>query len=331
MKRRRTLSLLAAVLVTVVLGYTGAWFYAAGTLKARANTFIAGLTGRGIRAACVNLDVSGFPVRIGLSCDRVEASDPGRGGQVDAGAFRSVAGLVHPGRIVSDLAGPLQMKAPDGYAVKADWGRLQTTARLWFEGLTRASLEIRNLTATVSGPLIAGPVEVRTPGIEAQTHRNGADIDLGFTVDRLSLAGNSSFSALPAADIAGTATLSDMAPLMSGRERISNLAGLMRGRSGTLHKLTMKLAGGASLVVDGPFSFDDAGKLSGRFRLRIERVDAWQRTIDKVLPSARNAAGNIGNMLTAMGGGKDAATITLTASHGRLSLGLIPLGNLPPL
>ncbi len=330
MMRRRKLAVLAVLIVVVAIAYTGAWFYAAGAIRDRANAFIAGLTGEGIKAACVNLDVSGYPVAIGLTCERIDASDSHGGGRVEAGAFRSVAQFSHPGRVVSELDGPLQARAPDGYTVKADWNMLRSSAVLWFQGLMSGHLEVKKLTATVDGPLIPGPLDLTSPEMEARTRRDGADVDVDFTVHRLSLKGSRSLADLPAADVSGTATLSGMAPLLSGRKNLSNPRHLLRGRSGTLHNLTAKLAGGASFVVQGPFSFDDSGRLSGDFKLQIEGIEAWQRTVDKAIPDARNAIANAGKMLTAMAGGKDTATITLTASHGRLSLGLIPLGTLPP-
>ena len=314
----------------MAIAYTGAWFYVAGMLRHRADAFVTGLTGQGIRAACVNLDVSGYPVEIGLTCDRIDASDHRNGGRVEAGAFRSFAQFAHPGSVLSELAGPLQAKAPDGYTVKADWERLQSSALLWFKGLMRARLQVKKLTATVEGPLLPGRLDVNSPDMEVRTRQNGSDVDVAFTVHQLSIAGTRPFDSLPAADMSGTATLSDMARLLSGRQKVSDPLHLLRGKSGTLHDLTARLAGGASFVVQGPFSFDDAGRLSGSFRLRIERLDAWQQTLDKALPDERDAVANMGNMLAAMAGGTDTATVTLTASHGRLSLGLIPLGTLPP-
>lgn len=328
--RRKKLSLLAAGLLIAAVAYTGAWFYAAGALRDRANAFVAGLTGKGITAACVNLDVSGFPAEIGLTCDRIDASDRGNGGRVEAGAFRSVAQFAHPGRVVSELAGPLQAKAPDGYRVRANWEKLSSTATLWFDGLMRARLQVRQLTATVDGPRIPDSLRLKSPAAQAETRQDGADIDIAFTVHKLSVTGNPAFSGLPAVDVIATATLSGMARLMSGPERLSDPVHLLRGRSGTLHNLTATLASGASLVVQGPFSFDGSGRISGSFKLRIERIGAWQEMIDKALPAARDAVGSTKNMLTAMAGGTDTATLTLTASHGHLSLGLIPLGTLPP-
>lgn len=330
MMRRRKLTLLAAGLVVAAVAYTGAWFYVAGMLRQRADAFITGLTGRGIRAACVNLDVSGYPAEIGLTCDRIDASDHRSGGRVEAGAFHSVARFTHPGSVVSELAGPLQAKAPDGYTVKADWEGLRSSALLWVKGLMRASLQVRKLAATVSGPMLPGPLDVKSPEMDVQTRQNGSDVDVAFAVHQLSIAGTHPFDSLPEADMSGTATLSDMARLLSGRQKVSDPAHLLRGKSGTLHNLTAKLAGGASFVVQGPFSFDGAGRLSGSFKLQIERLAAWKQTLDKALPHAHDAVANVENMLAAMSGGTDTATITLTASHGRLSLGLIPLGTLPP-
>ena len=259
MKRRRKLALVVAGLAIVAAVYTGAWFYIAAVLRHRADAFITSLTGKGIRAACVNLDVSGYPVEIGLTCDRIDASKKRNGGRVEAGAFRSFAEFAHPGSVRSELTGPLRANASGGYTVRADWNRFQSSAELWFRGLMRAHLQVRKLTATVDGPRLPGPLDVTSPEMEVQTRQNGSDVDVAFAVHQLSVTGEHPFDSLPAADVSGTATLSGMAHLLSGRQGLPDPVHVLRGRSGTLNKLTAKLADGASFIVQGPFSFDELG------------------------------------------------------------------------
>jgi len=330
MKRRGRFGLIAAVVIVIVAAaYTGLWFYLADALEHRANAFIAGLTGRSIKAACVDMDVGGYPLGIGLSCKSIDAADQRNGSAVAAGAFRSTTRLTHPGYVVSALDGPLTASAPGGYGIKAGWSTLGSNAQFWRKGLSHGDMKVAQFNAAVTAPQLPGTLTVTSPAMEARTSQQQEDLDIAFSADQLALKGPGRFSELPVADVSGTATLGGMAKLLRPHGRLADHP--LRGKSGTLRSLTAKLADGASVTVTGPFSFDAQGRLSGTFRIAVTGLDKWQETADRILPKAREAIANAGRMLSALTGGTGTANLTLTADHGRLAVGFIPLGKLPPL
>lgn len=328
MRPRTKIIALATTLVVAFVAYTAVWFYFAGKLESRASAFVAALTGEGIDAACTDLDVQGYPFEMGLSCSSVTATDE-RYGSFTAGAFRSVAQVGQPNHIVSTFHGPLKATGADGTTITAGWGSLGSSAVFGTAGLLRGDIQTKGFQATVRSPDLPAPVTIESPEMEAHTRRNGADLDVAFTVNQLSLKGSGPLASLPASDISGIATLNGMAKLLSGSQPVPDH--LLRGTSGTLQTLTADIGGGATVEVSGPFSFDAQGRLSGTFDVKLANLEAWQAAIRSVLPGIDETIESAGKMFAALGGKDGRISIKLTADHGRLSLGFIPLGKLPPI
>lgn len=329
MKTRSKFSVVVAAVIIAAIAYTGFWFYAASELRTRANAFITGLTGKNIEAACRDLDIGGFPATIGLSCASVAAKDVGEGRSFSAGAFEADANIFKLGHIDSRLHGPLTANDGDGARFTADWNSLVSRTVFWQDGLLRGQLEASDLHASVEGSSVPGPVTISVPALKATARQNKGNLDAEFNLQGLAIKGGGPLSAIPVTNVSGSATLNAMARLLSGRQPVPGH--LLRGTSGTLTTLTASIGNGAAVSVSGPFSFDAKGRLSGQFSLAIENLPAWQAAINTVLPGASETISSATAMLTALGGSNGKASITVTADHGRLSLGLIPIGKLPPI
>lgn len=328
MRPRTKIIALGVTLVVAASAYTGVWFYFAGKLESRASAFVAALTGQGIDAACTNLDVGGYPLKMGLSCDSVMATDQ-RYGSFEAGALRSVTQIGQPNHIVSTLEGPVKATGADGTSIAADWGSFGTSAVFGSGGLLRGDVQAKAFKATVRSPELPVPLAIESPELEAHTRRNGADLDAAFIVNQLALKGRGPLSGFPASDISGVATLDGMAQLLGGRQPVP--VHLLRGTSGKLRTLTADIGNGATVSVSGSFSFDTKGRLSGTFDVKLVNLAAWQAAVRSILPGIDQTIESAGTMLSALGGGDGKISVTLSADHGRLSLGFIPLGKLPPI
>lgn len=329
MKPRTKLIALAGGLAVAAVAYTGVWFYFAGQLRDRVDAYVAGLTGQGIEAACGNLDVVGYPIDIGVSCDGIRAENRRDGSSIRAGAFQAMAQMGRPRHIVSELEGPLSAIGPRGSRLTAKWDVMRASAVFRNSGLLRGDFQAKRFQATITGPLVPATLHLASPEFEAHTRQRGRDLDAAFTINKLSFDSSGPLAGLPDVDVSGVATLTGMAKLLSGKEPVPDH--LLRGTSGTLTSLTVSLGDGATLSLAGPFSFDTAGRLSGRFNLQIAGLSKWRQTIGAILPGTRETIADASAMLTALAGEKGTAKIVVTADHGRLSLGLIPLGKLPPI
>lgn len=331
MKSRTRVSIVAVVIILLAGLYAGGWFYLAGMVKSRADTFLARLTGRKIEAACTDLRIGGFPFGIGLTCDAVRArrEEHGKIVTVSAGALHSNAAIIHPGRVVSSLDGPLKATGPYDTTLDAKWQSLSTSTDLWTDGLTRGDVHVTDLSATVANPRLPATLDVAADTIDAQTSRRDADLDVVFSAVKLALSGAGLPDTLPASNVSGAATFKGLGYLLK-RGTHPGVDDL-RGTSGRLNRLTAKLDGGATLSAEGPFSIDERGRINGAFKIRIEDVNAWQTTMSHLLPQAQKQLNDASNMLRMLAGKDDTVSMKLTANDGQLMLGIVPIAKLPPI
>ncbi|WP_181408165.1 DUF2125 domain-containing protein [Pararhizobium mangrovi] len=329
MRRTRLLRIGLVTLVVLLCVYTGAWFYLAATLRTRVDDALTALAGKGVEATCGDLSMSGFPIAIGVECDGPRARRAGTPAALRADAFASRARFLRLGRIVSTVTGPMSARDEAGRTVDADWQTLRASTDLWRRGLERGVLDVDRLEAKVAAPGLDGTLQLDLRRLETSTSRRGRTLALAVSMDGLELSGEAVPDGLPAFELAGAATVQGLGDALSGRYRLN--PAMLRGHSGQLKQFTAKLANGASLSLTGPFAVDDEGRISGTFRLQIADVSGWQEVVGKLLPGARDMTANAAGMLQALAGNDGTTSVTLKADHGRLALGIIPVGRLPNL
>ena len=112
-KRNRHGLLWLVVFLAVLFGlYSAGWFYAAGRIRSEANHAVAALNDRGIDAACANLQVSGYPLRLAVTCDSLAYEDDARNVAASTGSLSAVMQVYRPLVAVADVDGPLRTTAP---------------------------------------------------------------------------------------------------------------------------------------------------------------------------------------------------------------------------
>ncbi len=318
---------LGIFVVLAVIGYTLLWFYLADQLRGRVEAFLAGLEGRDIVASCEALDVRGYPFRIGVFCDSVSAETlAGEPVSFASAAFRSAAQVYAPGHIVSEIDGPVTVGLSEGEPVLADWTSLQASTVFSTAGLNRASLETRDLNASWEAGI--GPVAINAASLAFHTRENGPDAEIALSADDARFEGAALPAGLPLFDLTGAARLTDGAGFLAG-ETLSREA--LRGRRGHLTDAAVTLEDGAALRLNGPFEIADDGEISGEFDVSIRDLERWTATAGDLVPQLRSTLESAGGMLRALGGSDGVIDVTLNVDGGRVSLGFIPLGRIPPI
>ena len=123
-------------------------------------------------------------------------------------------------------------------------------------------------------------------------------------------------------------TLINRAGMIDGSDR-NGLA--LYGTEGQMRTLSADMGDGKVISISGPFSFDEDGYLSGRLKLRIEQIDAWRDSLSEAFPQIAPMLGTAGNMLSALGGGKN-ASLDLSIKRGKVFAGgFIQIGEIPPI
>lgn len=106
---------------------------------------------------------------------------------------------------------------------------------------------------------------------------------------------------------------------------------MLRGTRGELRQLTLDAGSGMSAKLTGPFSVNDQGLISGEFSLTLANIDAWRENFVKIAPDETDLIDNVANMLKALAGGKNEATVKLNVRDGTAFLAFVPIGMLPAL
>jgi hypothetical protein len=320
--------LLASAVVLVVALYTAGWFYAASMLREKTLTLLGSQQDAGISAACENAEYRGYPFRIGLFCSKVDVDDNVNGISASFGTLRSAAQVYNPSHIIWELDAPSEIRTSQGLTVSSTWESLQSSLNTRLRGVERASLVIDRPKTSIVSSANGQAFDITADRSEIHLRQNGADLDAAIRLDNAATTARGLPQLLPATNASIDVTIAGRAGMLDGSDA-NGIA--MRGSEGELKEFRADLGEGQVLTLSGPFSFDDEGLMSGRLKLRVEDIDAWEESLGGALPDLRSAIGTAANMLQALGGGSD-ASIDLTIRDGRVFAGgLIPIGEIPPI
>lgn len=323
--RLMTIGVIAAVAI-----YTGGWFATAHYLESRLQQAFADGGANGLAVECDDLDIRGFPFRIGIFCDTVRFDDKTLASSASFGALRSAAQVYQPGHGVFELDGPAEFRSSTGIRVSADWSLMHASLRSGLSGMNRFSATYDQLKASVMLPLTGDRLDLDAAHGETHMRRNGPDLDVAASVDALDLRPDAGPSLLPPTRATVDLTLFDRADLADYRPMTGDA---LRGSKGELRDLTIDLGGGMVGNASGPFSINAEGLISGEFKVTIRQISKARPVLTAAFPDEDSTAAinNIANILRALNNGKDDATVTINVNKGRASLAFFPLGELPAL
>jgi hypothetical protein len=317
---------LGTTVVLVVAAYTAGWFYFAGQLQERIETTIAGLQDQAIEARCDNLQMRGYPFRIGVFCTRLQAVSGTQRAGFSASAFRSAAQVYRPNHVVSEIDGPLSIDLPEGGRADILWETLQASTVFNRSGLTRASLEGTDMRGTFSAlPEIEA---LASENVQLHLRQNGADLDAAVSAQAVRPEGTELPASLAGLDLAATVTLAAGADYLSGR---AFSVDSLRASSGQLHGVSATLPDGASLTLSGPYQVAENGQISGTFDIAVGQLERWQAVIAELAPQAAGPLGTITGLLGSLAADDGTLAVTINVRDGRAFLGFIPIGSIPPI
>lgn len=324
----RKLWLLASAVVLVIALYTAGWFYAASLLREKTLALLGSQTDAGVTATCENAEYRGFPFRIGLFCSKVEVDDTINGISASFGALRSAAQVYNPTHIVWELDAPAETRTSHGLTVSTVWENLQSSLVTKLKGVERASMVLEKPRTSIVSSASGQAFDITADHSEIHLRQNGDDLQAAIQLQNATTTAKGLPQLLPATNTSIDMTLTGRAGMLDG----SDPNGLsMQGSEGDLREFRADLGQGQILTLSGPFSFDDEGRMSGKLRLRVEDIPAWQQSLSQAFPDMESTIGTAANMLAALGGGNN-ASLDITIRRGKVFAGgLIPIGEIPPI
>ncbi len=326
----RKVVLLGVLVVVAAAVYSGGWMLAATMMQKRVAELLSGGNAPGAEVHCKDMDIRGYPFRIGLFCSAITVDDRFNGISASLGAFRSAAQVYAPSHFVWEMDSPAELRSALGFSFSVQWDTLRSSVSAWFDGLSRSSLVAEGVKVDVTAVADGKTVAVRSEHGEFHIRRNGEDLDAAVLVTNASvLMPKATPLTLPPVSTSLDVTLLGKAALLDPAHDAA--AAELYGSKGEIRRLVIDLGEGRVLTASGPLSVGDDGNLSGKLHLELEKVEGWKEALTTAFPNSSEDFDNAAKVLAALFGGKDSGSAELILHEGVVSVGIIPIGILPPL
>ena len=319
----RRFAWLAAAIVVVIGLYAIAWHYAADRVAGAVETGVDTVNSDGRRASCENIEVRGFPFRMGVFCQSVMYEDARGGVAFRAREFRSAAQVYAPRHVIGELDGPATLAFPGMVALELDWSSLRASARIARPLPQRVSVEATDFAVRIDEPGDVSPLLWQAGLFELHGRPVEDDLDIAVRFDNLVIAPE-------AADTEGLPPLRGVIDFQLDDGTSLTLVGQgIRGQSGTLRNASVHVNDGeAGITASGPISVDALGLVDANLRVSFTEPAAVARILTGVFPEFAQEITLAGRAVSAMGGN---ASLPLRIVDGEISLGIFSVGSIPPL
>ncbi len=325
-------------IVIIIAAWFSGWFLLARFGESIVDDAIAKLKLRSLDVACENRAIKGFPFRLGVFCSRVNINNQRTNMQVETGALRSTALLFKPDHALIEFDAPGFVSLNGSLPAALHWKNLRASVEGSLEGL-----EI--LSATVNGFELQFPRSIGSifDGFELKsgefhlrpTPQNRAgDFDVALSVESaniISVQRILSEKWSSRIDFQISKSISRYLPGFNRHTRKPHGEVIGRLRSWLLAPLS-----GGTIRLTGPFTIDDRGLINGKFRLALANPDQLGQTLLQMKPEFSRVLKPVVAAIKSLGkrteiNGKPAREITIKVKQGRVFLGFVQLGRIPPL
>jgi hypothetical protein len=315
---------LGVAVVILCAAYTAGWYYFAGRIEDRLPALFALSERQGVRTECNNASVQGYPFRIGIFCDRTTIDFDRDNIELKAGALRSAAQVYNPRHIVSELDGPASLAGDRGLMARADWQLLHASTVFTDDGVDRASLEGKGATLVLDSDDLPVTISGESSRFAAHVRRDQDDLDLVIETDDFT-----SPLTLDTKHFSLEATVVGAASFLKEGARPE-----LRGKTVRLHGLSSEFAAGGTVSLSGDVAIGMDGLASGDLRITLGDYQAVAARIGEVQPDLAEQINRFAPILVALDidpdDGSDTVTLPLTIRNGNAAIGILPLGQIPP-
>jgi hypothetical protein len=336
--RRRAGRVLLVVALVIVVALWAAYWFAAHWLAATAleRTTTGPIAGH--RIACTDEELSGFPLRVDLRCQRASYADVSESLNAAIGGLSASAPLYRPGYVAATLISPLEVNIPaQDVALTASWSAAIAHATAWLDGLRGGGASFISLDLRTTG-------ESRSP-LPATLAADSAALDLAptggdayrltGTAKRLRLT-QADGNPLPEIDAAATVTLVGLGSTLGTNPARTIVDWLRAGATVNLERLRLALAG-AVFVADGSLTLSPDGVVNGSVLLSYNSIDALADLIETLRPGTRERYSMPLQVFNALSksvsiDGESFRQTPLTFTDSVVWVGIVPLPDpIPPL
>ncbi len=320
---------LMLIVLVIIVAWSILWFCAATVVERQADRLQHAAVADGAVVHCLNRKISGYPFQLEMRCH-----DGSRFGTADASVtlsgFVATALVYQPSRIIMEARSPAVFQSDGAPAVTANWDLAHASARIGLSdaSLTRFDAEVVGATVT-AGNLPA--IKVSELHFNARENpANPADLDLAVRITGLDPAPGAETTA-----IALRGTLRGGASVLAGDPGAVAELAAANGLTFSIQDATLA-SGDMQLSATGDLTLDQEGLLSGTLDVAFAGYNQTVPYIAVLAPEAQETITTLLRNLLMFApettiGDKPARRLTLKVQNGRVSAGIVPLFNLPPM
>ncbi|MCB1491654.1 MAG: DUF2125 domain-containing protein [Rhodobiaceae bacterium] len=323
-----------AALVLLVALWTGYWVFMHAQVRDGLAAWRAAEQAAGRTYACDRETLSGFPFRFELRCTSLTFADAAAGMQAKVAGLLAVAQAYEPRHIIVELSGPAQVDTETGDHATASWTLLEASLQFASTGLKQVSViaDGAALDATTRDGIAVKGTAAKLAAHARQRPDQTAvapfeDIEIALRADAVSL-DDKSDPWTGALD--GLAT--EVPPLVG---EAPDLFRTWQIANGSFDLTNFSLTdGNTSVSGTGHLAPTATGTVSGAFAVGLATArpptpDDTPTLTQQYLALLHTAGGFLGR--EAKVGGVDGRMVDITIDDGRVSLGTMQIGVLPPL
>lgn len=322
--------LMLTIICVLVFGGTGLWYYAAEKLEETVLQVQQRLQAKGRLVICNNQQIRGYPFRIGVFCDAIDIEDKNTRQKLTSGAVRTVAQIYDPGKLIVEFDGPAQFSDIRQGTFKMNWQLLRASMRATLSGIERTSIVGHALTIdrekSASPLLVAETLELHA----RKLGENNLDVAVGSRNLVLITDLVSSKTQSKPFDLTVELTADDLfKEVQNTRNLISHFQ--KNGGSGNLNAFKLETENGGTLEINGPLSVNIRGQLSGKLDIKVTKLDLLFKFFRRFFPTSNADMEQIELAVKIFSAGNAATKLQIQIDNGKVHLGLISLGRIPPL
>ncbi|MCD2175686.1 DUF2125 domain-containing protein [Rhizobium sp. C4] len=323
--RRRRFPWWAKLILLVVVLYGGALYFAAHQARVYLNAVVAP-PGTNAPDSCAEYDFTGLPARVSAVCKSAKFVDPVTGIDLSTGTVRTTTFVHDPLHATFSIASPVKAKFANGLTTDTNWQNLDSDIGGDLTGITHGLVQIGKIDSTVTLPSGPTPLKITSDHAELNVRQNGPDLDISSRSEGSKVETGFIPVNLPVFSTSLEATLDGRGNVLSGAPIVAGEA-----IQGDIKRLAINFGSNGTLAVSGPFRIAENGLLTGDLTIDVENYAALQATLSKSFPRATTIIDTASILLKSLSADGKTGKVTLNIRDGRVQLGIIPLGVIPPL
>lgn len=332
-KRRSYSKAIIFIIISIIVIYTIVWFFLANMVENKVAQQAQRYNDHGFDVLCENMHKTGYPLRIGITCDTVNLQHPMKGFAFSSEKLAAGVAIYTPRWLELTIAPPASIEVPGLVPILAKWNSLKLETDVSQPIPDHIILTSENFE--VGAKAEAGALTDRATGQFLRFEAKGlnSDLSVNFNFDKLNLplVIPREHTVLP--EISGDVKWSlENAVTLLKDDGESDWVERLHNHKGELNAAHIDFSSGGKVTISGPFAFDEDGYLDANFEIAVSDQKELLRTIQTLLPSQSDNLKTVFFAINAMPKNKDGnPVIMLTVNHGEARLGFFKIGRIDPI